>query len=122
MAESQNSIKRFILWDYPRGVWQYDVMVGLILAFLFLTPREWFRDQPRIPNPSSIVKLPAQHGVDAFWLDYALLDKTAENDRIQKAASLIAARTGKKPTVLRIQQILDTEENEVKGYIVHTKP
>ena len=38
-------LKRFILWDYPRASWQYDVMVGIILAFIFLTPREWFRDQ-----------------------------------------------------------------------------
>ena len=27
-------LKRFILWDYPRASWQYDVMVGVILAFL----------------------------------------------------------------------------------------
>ena len=25
-------LKRFILWDFPRGSWQYDVMVGIILA------------------------------------------------------------------------------------------
>ena len=42
-------LKRFILWDYPRASWQYDVMVGVILAFIFLTPRSWFRDQPRTP-------------------------------------------------------------------------
>jgi hypothetical protein len=40
-------LKRFILWDYPRAGWQYDLMVGLILAFIFLTPRDWFRDQTR---------------------------------------------------------------------------
>ena len=36
-------LKRFILWDFKRGSWQYDVIVGLILAFIFLTPREVFR-------------------------------------------------------------------------------
>jgi len=122
MADIQNGIKRFILWDYPRGVWQYDVMVGLILMFLFLTPREWFRDQPRIANPSSIVKLPAQHGVEAFWLDQPLLDGVSKDQRPQKAAVLISARTGKKASVQRIQEIVDPEENEVKGYIVHTTP
>ena len=24
-------LKRFVLWDYKRGSWQYDVMVGIIL-------------------------------------------------------------------------------------------
>ena len=43
-------MKRFLLWDFPRGVWQYDVMVALILAFIFLTPREIFRDYPRASN------------------------------------------------------------------------
>jgi hypothetical protein len=27
--------------------WQYDVMVALIVAFVLLTPRHWFHDQPR---------------------------------------------------------------------------
>ena len=44
-----SGFKRFILWDYARASWQYDVMVGIILAFIFLTPRDWFRDQPRVP-------------------------------------------------------------------------
>ena len=44
MSTGQASgFKRFILWDYPRASWQYDVMVALILAFIFLTPREVFR-------------------------------------------------------------------------------
>jgi hypothetical protein len=47
-------LKRLIFWEYPRGSWQYDVIVGVILAFLFLTPRGWFRDQPRIPHVSVI--------------------------------------------------------------------
>ena len=57
-------MKRFLLWDYPRACWQYDVMVALILAFVFLTPRELFRDQPRANN---IVMLPAEHGSSQFW-------------------------------------------------------
>ena len=32
-------LKRFILWDYARGSLQYDLMVVLILAFIFVTPR-----------------------------------------------------------------------------------
>ena len=53
-------LKRFILWDFPRASWQYDVMVGIILGFIFLTPRDWFRDQARIPNASSIAMLPSR--------------------------------------------------------------
>ena len=59
MGSPISGVKRFLFWDYPRAGWQYDVMVGLILAFIFLTPREWFRDQPRA---NSIVMLPSEHG------------------------------------------------------------
>ena len=69
-------LKRFILWDYRRGCWQYDVMVGVILAFLFLTPHDWFRDQPRNPNARSIAILPSEHGSSAFWIDKELLGGT----------------------------------------------
>ena len=47
-------MKKYIFWEYARGSWQYDVIVGVIVAFLFLMPRDWFRDQPRIPQASDI--------------------------------------------------------------------
>jgi len=65
-------LKRFILWDYARASWQYDVMVGIILVFIFLTPRDWFRDQPRIPRASSIVR-PAENGGNILFVDSEVL-------------------------------------------------
>ncbi len=44
----------FVWWNYPRGSVEYDIMVGLILAFLFLTPRHFFRDQPRPFHSASL--------------------------------------------------------------------
>lgn len=40
------NLKGLILWDHDRGSWQYDVMVVLILVFVFATPAYWFDDQP----------------------------------------------------------------------------
>lgn len=36
------SIKAIILWNFSRTTWQYDILVLLILAFIFLTPKGWF--------------------------------------------------------------------------------
>jgi hypothetical protein len=33
-----NALKRWILWEYPRASWQYDVIVGAIVVFVFVTP------------------------------------------------------------------------------------
>ena len=40
------TLKGLLLWDHARGSWQYDVMVVLILLFVFLTPVYWFDDKP----------------------------------------------------------------------------
>jgi hypothetical protein len=39
-------IGRVIFWTYQRGSWQYDVLCALILAFIFLTPKEYFARPP----------------------------------------------------------------------------
>lgn len=36
-----------VFWSYERGSWPYDLMVILIVIFVLLTPRAWFRDQPQ---------------------------------------------------------------------------
>jgi len=45
-------LSRTFFWSYERGSWQYDVAVILILIFVLLTPRRWFRDLPLVGMPS----------------------------------------------------------------------
>src|SRR3989337_2238127 len=52
-----SAIYRGLFWTYERGTWQYDIMVALILLFIFLTPRGWFHDQPHPPEASGVVLL-----------------------------------------------------------------
>jgi hypothetical protein len=118
MASPVSGVKRFLFWDYPRAGWPYDVMVGLILAFIFLTPREVFRDQPRA---SSIVMLPAEHGSNVFWMDSEQLVGVPEAQRATRASALLKARTGKKYDVVRLEPIVDSEQ-EIKGYMAFTTP
>ena len=113
-----SGLKRFILWDYPRAGWQYDVMVGIILAFIFLTPREWFRDQPRV---SHVVMLPSENGANVFWIDSDSLTGVAENERGAKASELIRAKSAKKENLIRLTPVFDAEE-QIKGYMAYTRP
>lgn len=41
-----NIISRVLFWDYERGSVPYDLMVIAVVAFVFLTPRAWFKDRP----------------------------------------------------------------------------
>ncbi len=36
--------KAIFFWGYARNTWQYDVLCALILAFIFLTPKGWFKN------------------------------------------------------------------------------
>src|SRR5579864_828521 len=46
------TIRDYIFWSYERGTIQYDVMVTLILLFVFLSPKLInFKDKPVEHNP-----------------------------------------------------------------------
>lgn len=40
-------IKKIFLWTYERNTWQWDTLCGLILVFIFLTPKSWFEVSER---------------------------------------------------------------------------
>jgi hypothetical protein len=115
-------LKRFIFWDYPRASWQYDVMVGIILIFVVLTPRGWFRDQPRTPMVSSIAVLPAEHGSNVFWVEPGLLSGLSKDQQTEKVRQLLRNFTHQKKLVVdRLEPITDSD-GETKGYMVFAKP
>jgi hypothetical protein len=109
--------RRFIFWDFPRASWQYDVMVGLILIFIFATPRDWFHDQPKA---SSIVLMSSAHGVNRVFIATDLLADTPEPQRPARVEQLIRQRTGKVWHVVRVEPIRDDTEQEMKGFIAYT--
>jgi hypothetical protein len=42
-------LKSYFYWTYPRGNFHYDVMVTLILLFIFITPHLWdYGDKPSV--------------------------------------------------------------------------
>lgn len=47
MSRVWQGVLRTVFWSYERGTWPYDVMVIAIVAFVLLTPRSWFHDQPQ---------------------------------------------------------------------------
>ena len=116
MASGQMSgVKRFLLWDYPRASWQYDVMVALILAFVFLTPRTLFRDQRRV---SSIVELPSGKG-RSFMVEPGLLESVPDAERKARADDMLRARFGQIGAIEKVEPILNPEQ-ELTGYMVFT--
>lgn len=118
MPDLASGLKRFVLWDFPRAGWQYDVIVALILCFIFLTPRDFFHDQPK---PSQIVMLPSEKGASVYWIEPELLSGSTAPDRSGQAANILKKKTGKKHNVVRLEPIFDAEK-DIKGYMAYTMP
>jgi hypothetical protein len=48
----KNILKTYFYWTQPRGNFHYDVMVTLILLFIFVTPQLWdYGDKPVVVPP-----------------------------------------------------------------------
>ena len=118
MGRVATGVKRFLFWDYPRAGWQYDIMVGVILAFIFLTPRDWFRDQPKA---SSVVMLPSESGASVYWMESDQLADVPDAERIDRANALLQARKGVKQRIVRLEPIFDSEK-DIRGYMAFTAP
>lgn len=61
MGRVWQTIRGYIWWSYERGSVPYDIMVTLILAFIFITPLFVnFKDKPvqRVPHPTGVVVYP----------------------------------------------------------------
>jgi hypothetical protein len=114
--------KRFILWDFPRGSRAYDVVVGIILVFVFLTPRAWFRDQPKIPRASQVAVLPSEHGGNVFVVDPELLSGIPDEQRPAKVGQIVRKLPGaKKVEITRVEPIYDSE-GEIKAFMAFATP
>lgn len=111
--------KRLIFWDFARASWQYDVVVALILLFIFATPREWFHDQPKA---ASLVLLSSLHGSNRVFIATELLADIPDQSRPRRAEALIHERTGKSWHVVRVEPIRDEAEQEIKGFMAYTAP
>jgi hypothetical protein len=105
---------RFIFWDFQRASWQYDVMVGLILAFIFLIPRDVFRDQAKANNVVMIR--------GGFWIEPQILSGVPANELLKRATSVVDQRFKTRAAITAVEPIYDDAEQEVKGYMAFTKP
>ena len=72
------ALTRTVFWSFERGTVPYDIAVAVIVIFVLLSPRSWFRDRPPVgpaPNPA-MVQLKTDNtagGVETFRVDARLV-------------------------------------------------
>jgi hypothetical protein len=112
------TVRRFIFWDFARATWQYDIMVGLILVFVFLTPRSVFKDQPRA---SSVVMLSSDGDSGPYLILPQALEGVPKADRKARATAILNARFKINKPVTNVQELYDDEEQLI-GYSASIRP
>jgi hypothetical protein len=76
------TIRSYILWQHERGTLHYDIMVTLILIFVFLSPRVInFNDKPIPRNPSltDVVVTPDANGGLLYQISAGAITPGDEN-------------------------------------------
>jgi hypothetical protein len=115
MRRLWHGLRPAVFWSYRRGSWQYDVMVALILAFIFLTPRTWFRDQPQ---PQQIVMLSSESSWAVFLVDPGLVRNPGPEQLEPELRRLLEQRAHRKINRLRAEPTHNAE-GRLTGYLVH---
>jgi hypothetical protein len=91
------TIRGYILWSYERGSLHYDVMVTLILLFVFLSPY-WinFKDKPieRVPHQTGVVIQPDGQGGFIYQIEATALTAKNEADLREQMLAIIEPITG----------------------------
>jgi hypothetical protein len=112
-------LRSYIYWTYPRGNIHYDVMVTLILLFIFVTPQFWdFGDKPsRAPGPSHPIQV-ASDGSRSLLVTISDIDvkapaSSSDSDMRRVLRKAIEPVTGDAVTVLRWETATDIQGNKV---------
>src|ERR1700686_3391383 len=82
MKGAWRTIRSYILWQHERGTLHYDIMVTLILIFIFFSPRVInFNDKPRLmnPHPTGIVVTSDGGGGLVYQIDGSAINPGDEN-------------------------------------------
>jgi hypothetical protein len=84
-------IQRTVFWSYDRGTWPYDILVGAIVLFVFLSPRSWFNDQATVASASPAGQVLLQGsdpatGLESYRVELNLLVPAPRSTELERRA------------------------------------
>ncbi len=113
---------RSVFWSYQRGSWQYDLIILVILTFIFLTPTSWFSDRPRLQltalrHNQGLVEVGRGKNGWHFLIDARLVDSLAPQ-KPEEAIHEILRRRLQKPFTIKSYDAVRDQNNVLLGYTV----
>ncbi|MHB1020878.1 MAG: hypothetical protein ACYC46_11895 [Acidobacteriaceae bacterium] len=110
-------LRNYFFWTYERGSFHYDVMVTLILAFLFLSPRFIdYKDKPKEPTPLQTSQMLVTN-IDGVHFIYqvpaATLDGLVSEDQKRTAILGVIEPIAGEVTIDRYVPVVDGRRNVI---------
>jgi len=122
MNAAWRTIRSYILWQHERGTLHYDVMVTLILIFVFFSPRVInFNDKPRplIPHLTGVLVTSDGDGGLVYQIDASAIspgDQTTVRNELLHVIEPISGAV----SIVRYEGVSD-RKGQVQGYRVWVK-
>ena len=115
-------VARSVFWSYERGGWQYDVIVIVILAIIFLTPRAWYDDRPTLQltdlrHRQGFVEVGRGKDGWRYLIDSRLVESFAPQ-KPEAAIEEILRRRLNRPFKIQSIDLIRDKNNVVLGYTV----
>ena len=118
LAGVWRTLRSYVLWSHERGSLQYDVMVTLILLFVFLSPKLInFKDKPvdRNPHATGVVVLPDGQGGLIYQVEGSAVAGEDEDGRRSELLGIIEPISGE-VTITKVEIVRDPS-----GRVAHYK-
>ena len=126
MGAIGRTIRRYILWTYDRGTVHYDIMVTLILVFIFASPFYIkYGDKPvvQIPHPTGVVVMPdAASGFGFIYQIDAAAVTTAEDSSMRDEMLRVIEPISGDVTVVKYEPVRDASGKVVSYKVWVRKP
>ncbi|HXW93836.1 MAG TPA: hypothetical protein VEK33_25015 [Terriglobales bacterium] len=109
LAGVWRTLRSYALWSHERGSVQYDVMVTLILLFVFFSPKLInFKDKPvdHNPHPTGVVVLPDGQGGLIYQVEGAAVAGEDEDTRRGELLGIIEPISGE-VTITKVETVRD---------------
>lgn len=111
------TIRDYILWSYERGTVQYDVMVTIILLFIFFSPRVInFNDKPieRNPHPTGVVVSPDSAGGLIYQIEASAITQSTDEGVVRGELLKIIEPISGEISINKYEAVRDTAGHIVK--------
>lgn len=105
-----NALRKLFFWNYARNTWQWDVLCVVILIFIFLTPKSWFKN-------SELRHLPAHQNstVSTVLVGPELVENVQDRSRMEQVVRTLTGRHDVQ--VLKVRAVVG-KDGKTRGYEV----